>query len=194
MGGRGASSSNIPTATPGGGGGGGNGLPMDQFPGSPETLKEALGTKGRLMSIYNAVMKANPFYDKDMTTAEYNANCQRAVVATGARMRGYNVIAQPTYDGDTLPQEGEWQKSFKNAKTESVGRTTAAATQKTLEQKMKDYGDGARAIVAVEWKGRGAEGHVLNAIQKTVKRCMLMDKQESNIPEKPYLRRQDRKA
>lgn len=165
MGGRGSSSSNIPSATPGGGGGGGGGGPMDQFPGAPDTLQQALGAKGKPMSTYNAIMKANPFFDSTYSSEEYNANCQRAVVATEARFRGYDVIAQPTYDGDTMPRGGEWKQSFKDAKTDYVGKTTANATQKAVESQMAQYGNGARAVMAVQWKGKGAEGHVLNVVQ-----------------------------
>lgn len=165
MGGRGASSS-LPTATPGGGAGDNN-TPKDYNPGSPSTLEEALGVKGRPMSAYDAVMNANPFYDSSY--GEYSENCQRAVVATEARFRGYDVIAQPTYDNDDMPMGDEWKKSFKNAKTDYVGKSTAVATQKALESKMKSYGNGARGIVAVEWKGHGNSGHVLNVVQRNGK-------------------------
>ena len=170
FGGRGAGSGGggIPELNPipGGGGGGGNN-PLDQNPGSPDTLKEALGEKGRPMSVNNAIMKANPFYDGSY--GEYSENCQRAVVATEGRFRGYDVIAQPTYEGDTAPRGDNWKGFFKNAKTDNVGRTTPNATQKALESKMKEYGDGSRAIMRVQWKGRGASGHVLNVVQKNGK-------------------------
>lgn len=175
MGGRGAGSS-IPTAIPSGGGGASAGFGMDQQPGSPNTLKDALGAKGRPMSAENAVMNANPFYDRSY--GEYSENCQRAVVATEARFRGYNVIAQPTYEGDKLPnaayvnpktgvRNSFWMGAFKGAKPERVGSTSVAKTQQNLESKMKSYGNGSRAIMQVQWKGGG--GHVLNVVQKNGK-------------------------
>lgn len=167
FGGRGAGSS-IPLDTPGGGGGGGSNEPLDQMPGQPATLAEALGTRGRPMSTDNAVLGANPFYDGG-NNREYSENCQRAVVATEARFRGYNVIAQPTYDGDTMPYGGGYAKNFKGAKTETINRTTANAAAKDIEGKMSGYGDGSRAILRVQWKGRNASGHVMNVVQRNGK-------------------------
>lgn len=155
----------IPTAHPSGGGGGGNKGPMDQYPGSPDTLEQALGEKGRPMSTERAVMRANPFYDGSY--GEYSENCQRAVIATEARMRGYDVIAQPTYDGDTMPSRTEWMKAFKGAKEDYVGKSTASATQRAVENQMKQYGDGSRAVLGLAWKGGG--GHVINVFQKNGK-------------------------
>lgn len=165
MGGRGANSG-IPVSNPSGGGNDSNKNDrMDMMPGQPETLSEALGKKGRPMATRDAIMKANPFYDKTASTAEYNQNCQRAVIATEARFRGYDVIAQPTYDGDKMPTSGNWAKNFIGAKTENVGRTTANATRNALETKMRGYGDGARAVMSVQWSG-SRSGHVLNVVQR----------------------------
>lgn len=164
MGGRGAGSS-IPTATPGGGGGG---KPMDAMPGNPDTLKEALGTKGRPMSMANAVLGANPFYDNSY--GDYSENCQRAVIATEARLRGYNVIASPTYKDDPLPWGNNFAThNFKNAQVKNIGKTTPQATQNAVEKQMAEYGNGSRAILAVQWKGRNAGGHVLNVVQRNGK-------------------------
>lgn len=171
MGGRGSSSS-IPTAHPGSGGGN-SGLPWSQAPNvqAPKTLKEALGTKGKPLSMADAVMGANPYYNGSYR--EFSENCQRAVVAYEARRRGYNVTAQPTYKGDQLPivvavpggiRNGRWQGAFKGAKSENVGGKNAKDVQNNIESKMKDYGDGSRAVVGVQWKGNG--GHVFNVERK----------------------------
>ncbi len=167
MGGRGASSGGggIPEISPSGvGGSGGNGDPMDQNPGVPETLEQALGKKGRPKSDKEAVLKANPFYDGSYR--EYSENCQRAVVATEARFRGYDVIAQPTYEGDTMPFAGNWRKSFTNPTIHDVGRSTPNAARKSVEHQMSQFGDGTRAVMEVEWKGRDGGGHVINVIQR----------------------------
>ena len=34
---------------------------------------------------------------------------------------------------------------------------------------MQSYGNGSRAILSVDWKGRGASGHVLNVVQRAGK-------------------------
>lgn len=168
MGGRGASSS-LPTAHPSGGGGSGG-----QWTGSPNvqgptSLRAALGTKGKPMSINEAVRGANPYYDG--TYKEFSENCQRAVVAYEARRRGYDVTAQPTYEGDKLPQvvrsNGRWQGAFQGAKSENVSGANSKAVKNNVEAKMKEYGEGSRAVVGVQWKNGG--GHVFNVERKNGK-------------------------
>ena len=171
MGGRGSSSS-LPTAHPSGQGGGGGGA-WSQSPNIqiPDTLKEALGKRGNPMSITEAVSGANPYYNGGYR--EFSENCQRAVVAYEARRRGYKVTAQPTYEGDPLPQKvvspngvinGRWQGAFQGAKSENVGGRTAKDVQSNIESKMQGYGNGSRAVVGVVWKDGG--GHVFNVEQK----------------------------
>ena len=124
----------------------------------------------------DATMNSNPYYDG--TYKEFSENCQRAVIAYEARRRGYDVTAQPTYQGDVLPaqayvdpktgiRQNHWMGAFQGAKPEKVGKTTAQATQNALESKMKEYGDGSRGIMQVQWKGGG--GHVLNVEYKNGK-------------------------
>ena len=120
------------------------------MPGNPTSLAEALGKRVKNMSTTKAVKEVNPLYDGEYV--DYSENCQRVVVALEARFRGYDVIASPTYKGDTAPNSGNWLKYFENAKSEYVGHTTANATQRALENKMKEYGDGARAVMRLKWK------------------------------------------
>lgn len=167
MGGRGADSG-IPTAVPGGGGGGGRGGKMDAFAGSPDTAQEALGKKGRPMATRDAVMNANPFFDKSYTTAEYNMNCQRCVAALEARFRGYDVIAQATYDGDKMPRGNNYASNWENPQIIHIGKSRAASTQAAVEAQMKQWGDGSRAVLSVDWKG-SRSGHVLNIVQRAGK-------------------------
>lgn len=111
-----------------------------------------------------------------MVHIEFSENCQRAVVAYEARRRGYKVTAQPTYEGDKLPQivksNGRWQGAFKGAKTEMVSGKNAKEVQKNIESKMKQYGNGSRAVVGVQWKNGG--GHVFNVERKMARHTMLM--------------------
>lgn len=166
MGGRGTGSNFL---TPGGGGGGGkfsNGLGFLNY----ENLKEAIGPKGRPRSMADAMKNSNPHYSG--AYADFSENCQRAVVAYEARRRGYDVTAQPTYQGDRLPhtayvnpktgvRNSHWMGAFRGAKPVAVGHSTAAATMKAVEKQMREWGDGARAIMQVQWK-QGGGGHVLN--------------------------------
>lgn len=175
FGGRGSSSGGgLPTATPNGnapanGNGKWTNAPNVQ---NPETLREALGKKGRPMSIERAVRGANPYYDGSYK--EFSENCQRAVVAYEARRRGYDVTAQPTFQGDILPQgnvggsgNGRWQGAFKGAKSESVGGKNAQQVQNNIESKMKEFGDGSRGIVKIQWNN--GNGHVFNVERKNGK-------------------------
>ena len=173
MGGRGAGSS-LPIAHPGGGGNSGGAWSMFPNVKQPETLGEALGAKGRPMSMAEAARGANPYYDG--TYREFSQNCQRAVVAYEARRRGYNVTAQPTFDGDTLPQvvtapngtkNGRWQGAFRGAKTEMVGGRNARDVQANIERTMSGYGEGARGVIGVQWRKGG--GHVFNVERRNGK-------------------------
>lgn len=132
----------------------------------PGTLKEALGSKGKPLSVKDAYAGANPHFDNTGTYAEYNMNCQRCVVAYELRRRGYDVEALPTYDGDRLPygvtsSTAHWMGAFKGAKSESVGATRNSQVEKNIAAKMNSYGSGSRAVVRVQWQG-GNSGHVFN--------------------------------
>lgn len=169
MGGRGSGSGGLPTGHPGGGKGkqnfSQNGVGFQNY----DSLKDALGEKGRPMGEARAALKANPHWSGEYS--EFSENCQRCVVAYEARRRGYDVTAQPTYRGDTMGNVvhtsrdgadwGRWQGAFKNAQPEYAGGRTGKQAQANFESKMRDYGDGARAVVGVQWRKGG--GHVLNA-------------------------------
>ena len=142
----------------GGGGGGGNGqepITVQPFRPDPATKEDALGEKGRAIGLVDAMEGANPFYVGG-AEGDFSENCQRAVVAYEARRRGYDVIAQPTYPGDTLPSGGTWMNAFEGAKIDHVGESTPKKTQTNLEAKMHEYGNGSRCIVSIP-------GHVFNA-------------------------------
>lgn len=163
FGGRGATSPIPDGGTPGGGSGGDQNFTGNIGPRVYSTAAEALGAKGAIMSPDRATIGANPNYSPEYS--EYSENCQRCVVTYEARRRGYNVTAQPTYAGDTMPNGNNWTRNFVGARVENVGASTTNAVQKRLEQKMKDYGNGSRAVVSVEWKGC-TFGHVINVEQK----------------------------
>lgn len=138
------------------------------------TLKNAIGSKGAPKAISDAVVETNPYHSYDYR--EYSQNCQRCVVAYELRRRGYDVTALPTYQGDRLPQvahydsksgtyRGHWQGAFQNAKPVNVGVTgdSTRAEKKVMgniDQHMKDWGSGARAVVQIFYRGGG--GHVFN--------------------------------
>lgn len=138
----------------------------------PKTAKEALGTKGRENTMSDALKNVNPFYSA--MYSNYSENCQRCVVAYEMRRRGYDVEAQPTYEGDRWPSVvnvdgqrlGRWRGAFRHAVTDRVGAAgnNRAAEDKVIANisaKMREYGDGARAVVNIKYRG-SRTGHVFN--------------------------------
>lgn len=162
FGGRGAGSGGgLPMSFPQGGGSRGSSEPMDQAPGEMATAAEALGSQGRPMNITTAVSGANPNYNLG---PEYKENCQRSIIATEARLRGYDVQALPTYDGDTMPRGTSYLSNFVNPQTSSIMHTTARANQNDVERRMQNMGNGSRAVMSFQWAG-GRSGHVVNVVQ-----------------------------
>ncbi len=140
------------------------------------TLGEALGRRGEPQSIEQASQGANPLWSPQYS--EYSENCQRAVVAYELRRRGYDVVAQPTYRQDTMGSivfvnkkantiHSRWSGAFQKARPESVGAPSGDRMISRLDSKMASYGDGARAVVQVQWRKGG--GHVFVAERKNGK-------------------------
>ena len=171
-----------------GAGKGGYVIPIDQTPFSntprrpaPETLRSALGSRGEEKSPADAMLETNPYYDGDYR--EFSHNCQRVVVAYEARRRGYDVMAQPTFEGDKLNRvayydsknnisRGRWMGAFQDAKpvdVSAVGKGTQASQNvvNNIENQMKSYGNGSRGVVQLFYKGGG--GHVFNVEQRNGK-------------------------
>ena len=139
-----------------GGGGGKDPITVQPYNPNPQTLKDAIGQKGQPMSIQRAMEGANPYFQASRgSQGNYEENCQRAVVAYELRRRGYDVIAQPTYNGDQLPTGGKWKGAFQGATDVNIGDKSPKKTQQNLEREMKKYGPGSRGIVRIP-------GHVFN--------------------------------
>lgn len=109
----------------------------------------------------------NPLYS---TGRQYQVNCQRCVSAYEARRRGYDVAASEAILNapDTLPymlNPKGWANVYKDgiASLETPIGSRSTAIKKSIESMMSGYGDGARAIVRVQWQGGG--GHVFIAEQ-----------------------------
>lgn len=147
-----------------GGGGGGVGPSASWSNGPnpyqiPDNLKDAIGTRGAPMGMSDAFFDANPYYSDNY--AEFSQNCQRCVFAYEMRRRGYDVEALPTYENDMMPRGGNWQSAMSGMTTVDVGRSTENATYKAIENQMKNWGEGSRAIIRIKWAG-GNSGHVIN--------------------------------
>lgn len=129
----------------------------------PATLDDAIGTQSSPQSMVNAYWNVNPYYSDNYR--EFSENCQRCVFAYELNRRGYDVEALPTYENDTMPTGG-WRQALSNMSGDSVGRSTVNATIRQMERQMAQYGDGSRAIVALQWGGKGNGGHVFNVEYK----------------------------
>ena len=164
FGGRGASSG-LPVSEPSGGGGPNGKGGLDAAPGMMDNAQDALGSQGRAMSVFRAVSGANPNYSMGR---EYRENCQRCVIATEARLRGYDVQALPTYDNDNMPVGTNYLTNFVGAKPLSIRHSTPSANRNDVEKQMANMGDGARATMSFSWSG-ARDGHVINVMQKNGK-------------------------
>ena len=89
----------------------------------------------------------NPNYNLGVA---FQINCQKCVPTYEMRMRGYEVIARPTYDlaTDGFAQE-HWSAAFENPKIE---RGFSDTGKENVIERMKAFGSGARGEVYVEWK------------------------------------------
>lgn len=130
---------------------------------------DVLDSAGRLEEhdIDDCYDTANP---KFLEGREYQQNCQRCVSAYEARRRGYDVSAQARiFDGtDTLPymfNKQGWASVYENGlqSLEHMSGSRASSILNSIRSTMSGYGDSARAIVRVVWKGGG--GHVFIAEQ-----------------------------
>lgn len=122
-----------------------------------------LGLRGKSKSVDQALKDTNPhFYEG----REWQRNCQRCVFAYEMQRRGYDVEALPRiFDGtDRLPRgdsPGGWKQVMSGMEqVDMPARNTIAK----MDAQMAKWGDGARAIVRVKWKG-GRGGHVFMAEQ-----------------------------
>lgn len=133
--------------------------------GYSKVIQDAIGEK--------KFASMGPTYAADLTNPNYRShnpkwtkNCQRCVWAYEMLRRGYNVTALPRIlDGaDDLPYmdrpEG-WPNVMKGGTLLSPAKR-GKDTAKEIDKQMAAWGDGARAIVRVQWKN-SRNGHVFIA-------------------------------
>lgn len=106
----------------------------------------------------------------------YQNNCQRCVVAYEARRRGYDVHAKPYLFQltDSLPYDDEengWPSVFENSNLEYCGALDSSDVKNNIHNKMQSWGNGARAIVSVDFMCGG--GHVFAAEYRNGKVCYI---------------------
>lgn len=98
----------------------------------------------------------------------YTHNCQRCVNAYEARRRGYDVTAAAKYSASDplayMANEKGWANVYVGGKESLIkcfSDSTGGVREKVIQQVLS-WGDGARGIVRVQWKG-GVGGHVFIA-------------------------------
>ena len=120
-------------------------------------------------------------------------NCQRCVVAHEARMRGYDVIARPSWGADDpLQKVGNWLEVFEENSREiynCVGKT-GAELEKFIAARMTEWGKDSRAFVWFDWKEPVAslgKGHVIVTRLNENDFVQYGDPQKSKISATKYL-------
>lgn len=93
----------------------------------------------------------------------YKLNCQRCVVAHEARMRGYDVVARPSWGGDPLQRVGNWLAVFEGDKEiYNCKGNMPAEIENFITNKMKEWGKGSRAFLWFDWaEPILGKGHVI---------------------------------
>lgn len=126
----------------------------------------ALGARGPTRTATQALPLTNPNFN---TSSTYQDNCQRCVWAFEMLRRGYSVEAESSdsssdYTGSFQDIRNFWF-SAKNAKPEQYMRLdqmyqSVDDQYAMVEQKMKEWGEGSRAILGNVWKH--GSGHIWN--------------------------------
>ena len=116
---------------------------------------------------------------------KYTHNCQRCVSTYEARRRGYDVEAMPyILNGiDTLPytfHKQGWMSVYENAQPVYCVSNSTAEIKTKVEATMYGFGNGSRAIVAVQWQKKYGGGHVFIAEQVDGK-TIFIDPQNNNM-------------
>lgn len=128
--------------------------------GLSKALRAAVGrpTGGGKDYMVTAVKNTNP--------NNYRMNCQRCVCAYELQRRGYDVEALPWQGGnsDVMFENGRWMKMFDGQTWDYRLGTRNTQVKRNIEEKMANWGEGARAIVYVAWKT--GKAHVFNVEQR----------------------------
>lgn len=122
-----------------------------------DPLSRYAGVRGQPIDVDPAAKDANPNFDKGK---EYRENCQRCIWAYELRRRGYDVEAKPVTQSINDPSHRKiWTTFMQGGSPASLVNTP---TQKAVEKQMAAWGEGARAVVNITYKG-GRYGHVFIA-------------------------------
>lgn len=154
-------------------------------------------------------IKGTHSYDEDLAlvnpnyftgSEEWTMNCQRCVVAYELRRRGYDVEALPStiLTGSDPLISGNlktgWPSIYQNPNFISCASTTSEKTIEKICEQMRIFGNGARALVSIKWKGTKDMGHIFIAEQRGYK-TIFIDPQSNNInTEQHFQKAENRKT
>lgn len=111
----------------------------------------------------------------------YRYNCQRCVPAYEMRRRGYDVTAKPAILDGRDSMQDDWSNVFENANWEQY---KTGSGLEAVEERMKQFGDGARAEIQVVWEN-GTDAHVFVAEQRAG-RTVFIDPQTGEADVREY--------
>lgn len=92
----------------------------------------------------------------------YNGNCSRCVVAYEMIRRGWICEAAPrpkNYAKDDLSYFSQYQRMFEGAEK------LPWRNMRTIQKQMAEWGDGARAVISIVWRGGKGNGHFFTCEQ-----------------------------
>ena len=111
-------------------------------------------------------------------------NCQRCAVALEARMRGYDVIARPSWgDNDTMIRAGNWLAAFDYdpSKIRKCSGKNFEDIIKSITDQMKSYGEGSRGLVVFKWQEwYRKDGHVISVQTNSSGKVIFVDPQDGS--------------
>lgn len=143
-------------------------------PDAEGAMKGIQKIKGEI-NVKTIAKSVNPRIDTDPDFRAYSTNCANCVVATEARYRGYDVIARKRdfsrdthihqFYYDNRQEAGSWTDSFKDMIGEPISAKRKTEVAQAVSQKMKEYGEGSRAVIFVQWDKKNV-GHYFNVVNE----------------------------
>lgn len=140
-----------------------------------EELSRQLGCNAvsRDTTIHEVLKEVNPHFKGDPATDLYSVNCQRAVYAYEARLRGLDIVAKPALDLDVS------KDSLANRYLHVMKRQQSTVFRSTddVAKRISTMSNGERAVVRVDFMIDGKTyGHAFIA-EKISGKTMLIDPQ-----------------
>lgn len=142
-------------------------------------------------SYLDDIKATNPHYSESKKNGDkyYTYNCQCCVNAYEARRRGYDVTAgKRLLKNDTLPYMTN-AKGWANVYEDGVNNLipcfsrTSEGVRKKVSEQIASWGNGARCIVRVQWRGGGGHVFIGECHDGTV---VFLDPQNANLDASDY--------